>query len=45
MKWLARQLGHGDSAEVINKHYGAFIEENSPRNVDWLRARWREGKP
>ena len=38
LKWLARQLGHGDSIDMINKHYGAFIEENSPRNVDSLVA-------
>lgn len=38
LKWLAGQLGHGDSIEMINKHYGAFIVENSPRNVDRLVA-------
>ena len=38
LKWLAGQLGHGHSIEMLNKHYGAFIEENSPRNVDPLVA-------
>lgn len=36
IKWLARQLGHGDSTEMLFKHYGTFIRENARRGVDDL---------
>lgn len=34
--WLAQQMGHGTSTEMLQKHYGKYIRENANTTVDDL---------